>query len=125
MSRNQVWNQVGYKSNKNFSFSKQESTFHSLSYCLSVGHIHTQRWARCLQKLTSAELTEQVVIATEFRLFRRTEIFQNSASNPSAEGKTTRNSVPRNRNRSKVFLSDPFSGRENNSEFRSAEQKYK
>jgi hypothetical protein len=30
MSRNQVRNQVGYKSNKFFSFSKQESTFHSL-----------------------------------------------------------------------------------------------
>ncbi len=40
---------------------------------------------------------------------------------PSVEEKTTRNSVPLNRNRNKLseFPSEPFSGRENNSEFRS------
>jgi hypothetical protein len=48
-------------------------------------------------------------------------ISRNSLLNPSAEEKTTRNSVPRNSNRSKhsEFPSEPFSGRENNSEFHS------
>jgi hypothetical protein len=43
---------------------------------------------------------------------------QNSFPNASAEEKTTRNSVPRNTNRSKLskFPSEPFSVRENNSE---------
>jgi hypothetical protein len=63
---------------------------------------------------------------SEFRSepFRGTEIEANSWNslpNPSTEEKITRNSVPRNRNRSKLseFPSEPFSGRENNSEFRS------
>jgi hypothetical protein len=44
---------------------------------------------------------------------------RNSGPNPSAEEKTTRNSVPLNKNRSELseFPSDHFSGRENNSEF--------
>ncbi len=48
---------------------------------------------------------------------------RNSVPNPSTEEKTTRNSVPLNKNRSKLsgFPSEPFSGRENNSEFRSVE----
>jgi hypothetical protein len=52
---------------------------------------------------------------------------RNSVPNPSAEEKTTRNSVPLNKNRSKLseFPSEHFSGRENNSEFRSVEQKSK
>jgi hypothetical protein len=42
---------------------------------------------------------------------------RNSVPNPSTEEKTTRNSVPLNKNRSKLseFPSEPFSGRENNS----------
>jgi hypothetical protein len=50
---------------------------------------------------------------------------RNSVVNPSAEGKTTRNSVPLNKNRSKLseFPSEHFSGRENSSEFRSVETK--
>ncbi len=54
--------------------------------------------------------------------FRGTEIeAKSSFPNPSAEEKTTRNSVHRNRNTCKLseFPSKPFSGRENNSEFRS------
>ena len=48
---------------------------------------------------------------------------RNSVPNPSAEEKTTRNSVPWTKNRSMLseFPSEPFSGRENNSEFRSVE----
>ncbi len=44
---------------------------------------------------------------------------RNSVPNPSAEEKTTRNSVPLNKNRSELseFPSDHFSGRENSSEF--------
>ncbi len=44
---------------------------------------------------------------TEFRLFRGTETSQNSVPNPSAEEKTTRNSVPWNKNRSKLSNSVP------------------
>ncbi len=55
----------------------------------------------------SAELTEQVVITTEFRLFRRTENSQNSAPNPSAEEKTTRNSVPRTEIEAKSSFLNP------------------
>jgi hypothetical protein len=50
---------------------------------------------------------------------------RNSVLNHSAEEKTTRNPVSWNKNRSKhlEFCSEPFRGRENNSEFRSVEQK--
>ncbi len=50
---------------------------------------------------------------------------RNSVPNPSAEEKTTRNSVPLNRNRSELteFPSEHFSGRENNSEFLSVDTK--
>ena len=50
---------------------------------------------------------------------------RNSVPNPSAEEKTTRNSVLLNKNRSKFseFPSEHFSGRENNSEFLSADTK--
>jgi hypothetical protein len=49
----------------------------------------------------------------------------NSVPNPSAEEKTTRNSVPLNKNRSELleFPSEHFSGRENNSEFLSVDTK--
>jgi hypothetical protein len=52
---------------------------------------------------------------------------RNSVPNPSAEEKTTRNSVPLNKNRSKLseFPSEHFSAREKNLEFRSVEQKKK
>jgi hypothetical protein len=51
---------------------------------------------------------------------------RNSILNHSVEEKTTRNSVPWNKNRSKhlELCSEPFRGRKNNSEFRSEEQKY-
>jgi hypothetical protein len=50
---------------------------------------------------------------------------RNSVPNPSAEEKTTRNSVPLNKNRSEVseFPSKHFSGRENNTEFLSVNTK--
>jgi hypothetical protein len=50
---------------------------------------------------------------------------RNSVPNPSAEEKTTRNSVPLSKNRSKLseFPSEHFSGRENNSKFLSVETK--
>ena len=50
---------------------------------------------------------------------------RNSVPNPSAEEKTTRNSVPWNQNRCKFseFRSKPFRGREHNSEFLSVQQK--
>ncbi len=49
----------------------------------------------------------------------------NSVPNPSAEENTTRNSVPWNQNRCKFseFCSEPFRGREHNSEFLSVQQK--
>jgi hypothetical protein len=49
----------------------------------------------------------------------------NSILNPSAEEKTTRNFIPLNKNRSELseFPSEHFSGRENNSEFLSADTK--
>jgi hypothetical protein len=52
---------------------------------------------------------------------------RNSVPNPSAEEKTTWNSIPLNKNISKLseFPSERFSGREKNSEFRSVEQKKK
>ncbi len=67
------------------------------------------------------ELTEQMVISDGIPAVPRNRISQNSVPNPSAEEKTTLNSVPRNRYISKLseFPSEPFSGRENNSEFRS------
>jgi hypothetical protein len=84
------------------------------------------------------ELTEQMVISVGIPVVPRNrnsrnsvpnpsaeeKTSRNSVPNPSAEEKTSRNSVPRNRNRSKLseFPSKPFSGRENNSEFRSAKQ---
>ncbi len=63
----------------------------------------------------------------EFRLFRGSENPRNSVPNPSAEQKTTRNSVPLEKNRSKLseFPSEHFSRRENNPEFRSVEQIWK
>ncbi len=94
------------------------------------------------------ELTEQMVISNGIQAVPRNRISRNSVPNPSAEEKTSRNFIPRNRNRSKLsefpsetfsrrettgnsvprnrnrsklleFPSEPFSGRENNSEFRS------
>ncbi len=83
-------------------------------------------------------------IPAEFRLFRGTEISWNSVPNHSVEKKTlysgtkieadswtsaeeknARNSVRYNKNRSKLsgFRSESFSGRENDSEFRSVEPK--
>ncbi len=84
-------------------------------------------------------------VPAEFRLFRGTENSRNSVPNRSAEEKNDRNSVPWNKIRSKCsvpnhstkekktrnslpwnkninkhleFCSEPFSGRDNNSEFR-------
>jgi hypothetical protein len=70
---------------------------------------------------------EQMVIPTEFRLFRGTENLRNSIPTTSTEDKTTRNSVPLNKNRSKLseLPSEHFSGRENNTKFRSVEKKLK
>jgi hypothetical protein len=69
-------------------------------------------------------------VPAEFRLFRGTGNSRNSILNRSAEEKNARNSVQWNKIRSKrsefpEFHSEPFRGRENNSEFRSVEQKYK
>jgi hypothetical protein len=52
---------------------------------------------------------------------------RNSILNHSAEEKNARNSVPCNKNRSKLseFHSEPIRGRENNSELHSVEQKQK
>jgi hypothetical protein len=60
------------------------------------------------------ELTEQLVISHGILAVPRNRISRNSVPNPSAEEKTSRNSVPRNRNRSKLseVPSEPFSGRE-------------
>ncbi len=59
-----------------------------------------------------------MVISDGILAVPRNRNFQYSVPNPSAEEKTTRNSVPWNKNRSKFseFPSEPFSGRENNSE---------
>ncbi len=64
------------------------------------------------------------LVPVDFRLFHRTENSRNSVPNHSTEEKTTRNSVPWNKNRRKhlEFCSEPFRGRKNNSEFRSVEQ---
>ncbi len=71
------------------------------------------------------ELTEQMVISDGIPDVPRNRNSQNSVPNPSAEEKTTRNSVPWNKTRSILaeFRSEPFRGREINSEFRSVEQK--
>ncbi len=63
----------------------------------------------------------------EFQLFRGTENSRNSTLNRSAEEENARNSVPWDKIRSKhsEFRSEPYRERENNSEFRSVEQKYK
>ncbi len=59
-------------------------------------------------------MTEQMVISDGIPAVPRNRISRNSVPNPSAEEKTSRNSVPGNRNRSKIseFPSEPFSGRE-------------
>ncbi len=71
------------------------------------------------------ELTEQMVISDGIPAVPRNRNSRNSVPNPSVEEKTTRNSVPWIKNRSMLakFRSEPFRGRENNSEFRSVEQK--
>jgi hypothetical protein len=60
-----------------------------------------------------------MVISDGIRAVPRNRKPRNSAPNPSAEEKTTRNSVPLNKNRSELleFPSEHFSGRENNWEF--------
>jgi hypothetical protein len=60
-------------------------------------------------------------IPAEFRLFRGKENSGNSVPNRSAEEKKLRNSVPWNKNRSKLseFRFKPFRGKETNPEFRS------
>jgi hypothetical protein len=59
-----------------------------------------------------------------FRGTKTEAIAQNSIPNHSAEKKTTRDSVPWYKNRSKLseFCSEPFHGRENNLEFHSVEK---
>ncbi len=100
------------------------------------------------------EHTEQMVISDGIPAVPRKRNSRNSVPNPSVEEKTTRNSVPWTKNRSKIskfpseplqrkrtprnsvpwnrnkskiseFSSEPFRGRENNSEFRSVELKQK
>ncbi len=63
-------------------------------------------------------------VPAEFRLFHGSGNSRNSVPKHSAEDKNAQNSVTWNKNRSKLseFRSEPFRGRENNSEFRSAEQ---
>jgi hypothetical protein len=58
------------------------------------------------------ELTEQMVISVGIPAVPRNRNSRNSVPNPSAEETTSRNSVPWNRNRSKLseFPSEPFSG---------------
>ncbi len=67
------------------------------------------------------EVTEQMVISDGIPAVPRNRNARNSVPNPSAEEKKVRNSVPLNKNISKLseFPSKPFRGRENNSEFRS------
>ncbi len=62
-----------------------------------------------------------MVISDRIPVVPRNRNSRNSVPNPSAEEKTVRNSVPLNKNTSKIseLPSEPFSGRENNSEFRS------
>ncbi len=67
-------------------------------------------------------------VPPEFRLFRGTENSRNSIPNRSIEEKNARNSVPWNKNRSKLseFRSEPFRGTENSRNSfpnRSAEEK--
>ncbi len=59
-----------------------------------------------------------MVISDGIPAVPRNRNFRYSVPNPSAEEKTTRNSVPWNKNRSKLleFRSEPFRGRKNNSE---------
>ncbi len=87
------------------------------------------------------ESTEQMgtgVFPTEFRLFRETENSRNSVllnknisnsrnsvPNPSAEEKTTRNSVPWKEHIKKKALGMAFRGRENNSEQNTAAENFK
>ncbi len=123
MSRNQVWNQVGYKSNKIFTFSKQESTFHSLPIAVILFVCWTYSYPEVGTLITKVNVhwiygtsgyfrwnsgcsAEQKILRIPLRTlprkrkqlgipFRRTEIeAQSSFPNPSAEEKTTRNSVP-------------------------------
>ncbi len=65
-------------------------------------------------------------VRTKFRLFRGTENSCNSVTNHSAQEKNARNSVPWNKNRSKLseYRSEPFRRRENNSDC-SVKQKQK
>jgi hypothetical protein len=71
-----------------------------------------------------AEDTEQMLISDGIPAVPRNRNLRNSVPNPSAEEKTTRISVPWNKNRSILseFRSEPFRGRENNSEFLSVEK---
>jgi hypothetical protein len=64
-----------------------------------------------------------MVISDGIPAFPRNRKSRNSVPNPSVEEKTTRDSVLLNKNRSKLseFPSEPFIGRENNSEFQSVE----
>jgi hypothetical protein len=67
------------------------------------------------------------LLPAEFLLLRGPENSQNSVPNHSAEEKNARNSLPWNKNRSKLleFRFESYCGRENNSDFRSLEQKQK
>jgi hypothetical protein len=66
-------------------------------------------------------------VPAKFRLFRRTDNSRNDVPNHSAEEKKAWNSVPWNKNIGKFskFPSELFPRRENNSKFRSVEQKEK
>ncbi len=68
---------------------------------------------------------EQMVISDGIPAVPRNRKPRNSVPNPSGEEKTTRNSVPLNKNRSELseFPSEHFSGRENNSQFLSTNTK--
>ncbi len=73
------------------------------------------------------EETEQLVCSGRILAVLRNRNSRNSVPNCSAEEKIAQNSVPWNKIRSKCseFRSETFRRRENNSEFRSVEQKYK
>ncbi len=85
--------------------------------------LHKQGWQFPTKKLFRRRRNRwnNWFVPAEFLLFRGTENSRNSVLNHSAEEKTTRNSVPWNKNISNhfEFCSEPFRGRDNNSKFRS------
>jgi hypothetical protein len=75
--------------------------------------------------MTDLEYDVSLVISDRIPAVPRSRKPRNSVPSPSAEEKTTWNSVPLNKKRSELseFPSEHFSGRENNSEFFSVDTK--